>query len=97
LAGERTQAPQAALVDASVRRSMNILDLTIESAVEGLAATEAPDFLCFYNMDQRYQAVSIFLSAFRCLDREARTELVFDCYRTRIIIFTSTMKDSGVV
>lgn len=97
MAGERTQAPQAALVDASVRRSMNILDLTIESAVEGLAATEAPDFLCFYNMDQRYQAVSIFLSAFRCLDREARAELVFDCYRTRIIIFMSTMKESGVI
>lgn len=97
MAGERTQAPQAALVDASVRRSINILDLMFESAEEGLAATEAPDFLCFYNMDQRYQAVSIYLSAFRCLDREARAELVFDCYRTRIIIFMSTMKDSGMV
>ena len=44
MAGERTQAPQAALVDASVRRSMNILDPMIESEVEGLAATEAPIF-----------------------------------------------------
>jgi hypothetical protein len=26
---------------------MNILDATFESAVEGLAATEAPYFLCF--------------------------------------------------
>jgi hypothetical protein len=45
----------------------------------------------------QYQAVSVFLSAFRCLDREARAELVFDCYRTRIIIFTSTIESSGAV
>ena len=47
LAGERTRAPLAELVDASVKRSTNILDLSFESAVEGLAATEAPCFLCF--------------------------------------------------
>lgn len=71
---------------------------TVRVCSRGLSGDRsAPIFFVYHNMDQRYQAVSIFLSAFRCLDREARAELVFDCYRTRIIIFTSTMEDSGVV
>jgi hypothetical protein len=43
----------------------------------GLSGDRSALFSLFYNMDQRYQAVSISLSAFRCLDREARAGLVF--------------------
>jgi hypothetical protein len=76
---------------------MNILDPTFESAVEGLAATEAPCFLCFtiWTAIPSRGAFSFSLSG--AWTGEARAELVFDCYRTRIIIFTSTFEDSGVV